>query len=153
MDQIAWAGRDAFTRELMNDVSPDEIPLIADYQAAIEAKSSGSNVGGLEFGIEDAVIALGPLVVVAGTKLFTDLAQWATTSTEKVIKNYIRKGAQRLLASWLGKPTKGGLRDVLTDEGKKEIVAMVRSSFKGKKIPKEKTDKVIAALERRLFEP
>jgi len=153
MNRINAAGCDSFIRGLMNDVSPDEIPLIADYKAALAASSSGAPVGGLEFGLEDALVALGPLVIFAGTKVFSDLGDWALSRAEDVLKKYIVKGAQRLLACWLDKPVKGGLNDVLTEDGKKEIISIVRTSFKGSKIPREKVDKVIAALEQRLFAP
>ena len=153
MDRYVAAGCDAFTRALMFDVSPQEIGFIPDYKAAIEAKSGSSRTGGLEFGIEDAMIALGPLVVFAGQKVFSDLGDWAISGAEKVIKRYISEGAQRFLPGFLRDPKKGSLRDILTDEGKEEIIAILRSSFKGKNIPKEQTEKVLVAVKRQLFSP
>lgn len=48
-------------------------PLVTDYIAAIDA-ARGKSVDGLEFGIEGMVEALGPLVVLVSTTLFTDRA-------------------------------------------------------------------------------
>ncbi|WP_445220512.1 hypothetical protein ACKWRH_10865 [Bradyrhizobium sp. Pa8] len=144
-------GREVFIRQLVNDVAPAEAPLVPDYIAAVDAAKAKS-VDGLEFGIEGFVEALGPLVVLVSTTLFTDLGKWALSGTEEAIKTLIKQGGQRLLAAWLGAPKKGGLKDVLTDQGKSELLAMVRASLKGKKIEKEKIDKIMAALEKRLFE-
>ena len=151
MNAGTTTGCDVFIRDLMEDVSPQEVPLIPDYKSAINA-SKVRHVEGLEFGLDDiAGAALGPLVILAGSNLFSDLGRWAMESTEEVFNTYIKKGSQKLLSYWLDDPKKGGLKDILTAEGKNEVLALVRSSFKGKKVPKEKVDKVIAALERRLF--
>lgn len=151
MDNARTAGRNEFIDSLMRDVSPEELPLISDYQSAIDAPSV-KNIDGLEFGIEDAVVALGPLIVFAGTKVFTDLSQWTLQTGEKIAEKYIKKGTEHLLSRWLSSPKKGGLREVLNEDGKRELMSMVRASFRNKKIPKENVDKVLAALERRLFD-
>jgi hypothetical protein len=145
-------GREVFIRQLVEDVAPAETPLVTDYIAAIDA-ARGKSVDGLEFGIEGVVEALGPLVVLVSTTLFTDLGKWALAGTEGAIKSVIKKGGQKLLTAWLGAPKKGGLKDVLTDQGKAELLAMVRASLRGKKIEREKVDKIMAALEKRLFQP
>src|SRR4051794_31798082 len=103
-------------RELMNDVAPREVPLIDDYLAALDA-STARHVDGLEFGLDDVTATIGPLVVLAGTTLFTDLGKWAIARTEAAIETYIKKGMQKLLSGWIDHPKKGGLHDVLTEEG------------------------------------
>jgi hypothetical protein len=145
-------GRDLFIQGLLSDLSPLELPLLPDYLAAINAPEVKS-VDGLEFGIEGIAEALGPAVVFVGSALFTDLGKWAIEGSEELIKKYIKAGYQKALSNWMRLPVKGALKEVLTEEGKAELMAMVRASFRGKKVSKEKIDRVMAALQRRLFEP
>jgi hypothetical protein len=86
---------------------------------------------------------------LAGAALYASLSKWAVERTADVIKKYLVLGGDKVLDKWLGRPTKGGLKGTLTPDGKQELLRLVRASFKGKNISKDKVDRVMAAVERR----
>lgn len=147
MESAQRTARAAFIRDLMEDIAPAEAPLTADYIAAVDAPDVGS-VGGQQFGIEDFGSTIGPYVALAGAALYASLSNWAVERTADVIKKYLVLGGEKVIDKWLGRPTRGGLRGTLTPDGKQELLKLVRASFKGKKISKDKVDKVMAAIER-----
>lgn len=149
MENAQRTARAVLIRDLMDDVAPAEVPLTADYIAALEAPEAGS-VDGFEFGIEDIVSTIGPYVALAGAALYASLSKWAVERTADVIKKYLVLGGEKILQTWLGRPSKGGLKGALTPEGKQELLRPVRAAFNGKKVSKDKVDKVMAAIERRL---
>lgn len=114
-----------FCELLLGDIAPDETEFAPEYvKAAGHWDKPGSDLGP-EFGITEAAVASGPVVVWIGLRVFDLIMEWGGAVAKKTIEGFIVDRGKEKLKSWLSAPKSTQLAGALTHEGKKELLALI----------------------------
>lgn len=142
--------RNIFSRAVLADVAPDELPLFRDYSEAASDTKDGSQLGS-DFGLVEAGTILGPIAVWVAQKVFDHLLEWGQEIAKKTIEDFVVDQGKEKLKSWLAAPDKTNLKDALKPAGRLEILNLTNQLAQSSKLPPKDTEKIVASISVQLF--
>jgi len=110
---------------LLEDLSPGEVEFVREYARAAGDATDGGRALGPEFGVPEAAVLLGPVVVVIGQRVYDLVLEWVGNVAQKTVEGFIVDRGKEKLKAWLAAPRRNGIGDALTAEGKAELIGLV----------------------------